>query len=131
MCAAGDIMTDSDRTAIWLVDVATGKQQPLIAEGARGARWSPDGTRIAYVGKGDGGRPQIFVIWPATGRTAPITALPQGPGALAWSPDGTRIAYSRKQLDARHGGSLEVVTVATGQAETVLTAAPVGPPETP
>ncbi|WP_423142652.1 prolyl oligopeptidase family serine peptidase [Parablastomonas sp. CN1-191] len=90
----GDIMTDSDRTAIWLVDVATGKQQPLIAEGARGARWSPDGTRIAYVGKGDGGRPQIFVIWPATGRTAPITALPQGPGALAWSPDGTRIAFT-------------------------------------
>ncbi len=90
----GDIMTDSDRTAIWLVDVATGKQQPLIAEGARGARWSPDGSRIAYVGKGEGERPQIFVMWPASGRSAPITALPQGPGALSWSPDGKRIAFS-------------------------------------
>ncbi|HNN56756.1 MAG TPA: S9 family peptidase, partial [Novosphingobium sp.] len=51
----GDIMTDSDRASLWLVDVASGEQQPLLPDGARQPRWSPDGKRIAYVGKDSGG----------------------------------------------------------------------------
>jgi dipeptidyl aminopeptidase/acylaminoacyl peptidase len=90
-----DIMTDSARRAIWLVDVATGAQTPLVA-GAGAAfepRWSPDGRRLAYVSTAEG-KPQLYVRWMASGATARIADLPQAPADLAWSPDGRTIAFS-------------------------------------
>ncbi|MBS0502736.1 MAG: S9 family peptidase [Proteobacteria bacterium] len=90
-----DIMTDRARSTIWLVDARTGAQSPLVAgSGAHmSPRWSPDGKRLAYVSTAEGGAPQLYVRWMATGQTARITGLPDSPGALSWSPDGTRIAY--------------------------------------
>ena len=93
---AGDIMTDRYRGSLWLVDARSGQQTPLVASGGS-ARWSPDGTRIAYVAGGDangGGAPQLFVRWIATGATAKITGLPDSPGSISWSPDGRWIAYT-------------------------------------
>ena len=93
---SNDIMSDKARATIWLVDVATGQQRPLEAGSGSyfSPRWSPDGTRLAYVAAVDGASPQLFVRWIANGESARITGLPDGPGALAWSPDGRRIAYS-------------------------------------
>lgn len=90
-----DIMTDKARPTIWLVDVATGQQHPLLAGSGTyfSPRWSPDGTRLAYVAA-EGGSPQLYVRWMSSGESARITGLPEGPGGLAWSPDGRRIAYS-------------------------------------
>ncbi|MES2339739.1 MAG: S9 family peptidase [Pseudomonadota bacterium] len=92
---SGDVMSDSMRASIWLVDVASGRQAPLVATGgnAFSPRWSPDGTRLAYVAA-DGGAAQLHVRWMATGESAKVTNLPTSPSALAWSPDGSRIAYS-------------------------------------
>ncbi len=92
---SNDIMTDNARPTIWLVDVATGQQRPLEAGPGSyfSPRWSPDGTRLAYVAA-DGGAPQLFVRWMASGDTARITGLPDSPDSIAWSPDGRRIAYS-------------------------------------
>ena len=92
---SNDIMSDKARRTIWLVDVATAQQRPLLAgSGAYfSPRWSPDGSRLAYVAA-DGGSPQLFVRWLASGESARITGLPDSPGGLAWSPDGRRIAYS-------------------------------------
>ncbi|MFD1610444.1 prolyl oligopeptidase family serine peptidase [Sphingomonas tabacisoli] len=92
---ANDIMIDRARSTIWLVDTRTGAQSPLVAgAGSHSSpRWSPDGKRLAYVSSGEGGAPQLFVRWMATGQTARITGLPDSPSALAWSPDGRRIAY--------------------------------------
>jgi dipeptidyl aminopeptidase/acylaminoacyl peptidase len=92
---SNDIMTDKARPTIWLVDVASGQQHPLVAGAGSysSPRWSPDGTRLAYVAS-DGGSAQLFVRWVASGESARITGLPDSPNSIAWSPDGRRIAYS-------------------------------------
>jgi dipeptidyl aminopeptidase/acylaminoacyl peptidase len=92
---SNDIMTDKARSTIWLVDVASGEQRPLLAGSGSyfSPRWSPDGTRLAYVAS-EGGTPELYVRWIASGESARITGLPDGPDSMAWSPDGRRIAYS-------------------------------------
>ncbi len=99
---SNDVMSDRARAAIWLIDVASGKQMPLVTgPGSHGQpRWSPDGRKLAYISSSDGGGAQLFVRWMANGVTARITGLPQTPHGIAWSPDGTRIAYSMLVPDA-------------------------------
>ncbi|MGK2908362.1 MAG: prolyl oligopeptidase family serine peptidase [Sphingobium sp.] len=92
----GDIMTDSSRSSIWLIDVATGREHPIAAgtSGSAGQpRWSPDGKRLAYISSEPGGKPQLFVRWMADHASARVTGLPDSPQGIAWSPDGTQIAY--------------------------------------
>ncbi|MEL7317059.1 MAG: S9 family peptidase [Pseudomonadota bacterium] len=93
-----DIMTDRAVSSIWLIDVATGVETPLVTgEGGHGSpRWSPDGTRLAYVSTQSGGGPELHVRWMATGQSANITALAESPRGIAWSPDGKTIAYSAR-----------------------------------
>jgi len=76
--SSGDIMTDGMRKTVWLIDTATGVQSPLLDGVASRPRWSPDGTRVAYV-TADGGKPQLFVHWLASGRNARITGLADSP----------------------------------------------------
>jgi len=60
--------------------------------------WSPDGTRIAFLRKGDGddGPAQIWVLPADGGEPERVTSLPFGAGAPAWSPDGTKIAFAAR-----------------------------------
>jgi len=97
---ANDIMTDRARRSIWLVDTATGAQTPLIADEAANMspRWSPDGSRLAYVSAGPDGA-QLYVRWIATGRSAKVAALEQAPNDIAWSPDGKTLAFTMLTLD--------------------------------
>ena len=90
-----DIMTDKARQTIWLVDVASGQQRPLLAGSGSyfSPRWSPSGDRLAYVAA-EGGNPQLYVRWTANGESARITGLPDSPESITWSPDGRRIAYA-------------------------------------
>ncbi|GAB3375109.1 S9 family peptidase [Lysobacter rhizosphaerae] len=93
---SNDVMTDRARSAIWLIDVASGTQAPLIAGTGSHMqpRWSRDGSRLAYVSTSDGGGAQLYVRWMKTGAAARVTGLPETPSGIEWSPDGNRIAYS-------------------------------------
>lgn len=96
-----DIMSDRGRQSIWLVDVETGAQTPLVtgAGSHSSPRWSRDGKRLAYVSTSDDGRPQLYVRWMQTGQSARLAELLEAPGDLAWSNDGTSIAFTQFALD--------------------------------
>ena len=93
-----DIMTDSAVRSIWMIDVTSGAETPLVTgEGAHfSPRWAPDGTRLAYISTESGGGPELHVRWMASGESANITALPESPGGISWSPDGELIAYTAR-----------------------------------
>ncbi len=100
---SNDIMTDRARVSIWSIDVASGQQMPLVDGPGMYAqpRWSPDGSKLAYVASADGKQgAQLFVRWLRSGQTARITSLPATPHAIAWSPDGSRIAFAMFVADA-------------------------------
>ncbi len=92
---SNDIMTDTARRSIWLVDPVTGTQSPLETGDSpfMAPRWSPDGSRLAYVSSSPTGA-QIYVRWMATGRSARVATLEQAPNDIAWSPDGRTLAFT-------------------------------------
>ncbi len=102
---AGDMIAytiaDVDKTAnksttqIYLVPVAGGESRQLTndARSSGSPRWSPDGTRLAFVSARDGGTPQVWTIDVSSGELKKITNISTGAGDPVWSPDGSMIAF--------------------------------------
>ena len=91
-----DVMKDSTRGSIWLIDSTGENHRPLLADTASytSPRWSPDGTRLAYITAAGVHGAELHVIWLDGGQSALLTQLPSAPSNLSWSPDGTKIAFS-------------------------------------
>ena len=91
-----DIMTDRARRNLWIVNADGTNNRPLRSEAKNfmSPRWSPDGTRLAYVSAAEGS-PQLYVRWIDSGQTALLTNLVQAPNAIAWSADGKSIAFTQ------------------------------------
>ncbi len=90
-----DPMTDRRYSNLWIIG-ADGADHRALTTGNRNdtsPRWSPDGTRVAYL-SGEDGRTQIYVRWMDSGQTARITDLEQSPSAIHWSPDGRMISFA-------------------------------------
>ena len=119
----------------YVIDLNTGATTPLpdaiirsslrrSDEGLGGPHYavSPDGSKLAYVGTGDDGVPQIFVSGESRVRRVTddtvrqVTHDPMGADWPAWSPDGTRIAYlgGSSSSDLVSDRDLLVLDVATG-----------------
>lgn len=90
-----DIMTDRVRSNIWSVNLSGGEHRPILSGKAqfRMPRFSPDGTRMAYLSTTEG-KTQIYVRWLDSGATARVTDLELSPSNLSWSPDNQQIAFT-------------------------------------
>ncbi len=90
-----DIFHDRWRSNLWIVNYDGRDDRPLTTGDFSDSfpRWSPDGTRVAYISDRDG-HPQIYVRWMDTGQTAEITHLTHPPMGISWSPDGKDIAFT-------------------------------------
>ena len=89
-----DIQTDSEKESLWLVEVASGAQRRVVAGEASSPRWSPDGTRAAYVASDAAGHSQIFVWSLDSGMSVRVSDVSRGPNNLSWSPDSASIAFT-------------------------------------
>jgi acylaminoacyl-peptidase len=90
-----DIMTDRPRDNIWIINTDGTGHRPLLSgrQGFSAPRWSPDGTRIAYI-SGAEGSAQLYLRWMDSGQTALLTNLTESPSPVSWSPDGNWLAFT-------------------------------------
>ncbi len=86
-----DIMQDKRVGRLWLVATNGENHLPLTGRNTdeSGARWSPDGSRIAFISDS-----QIYIHWLDSGKTTRLTQLQSSPSNLSWSPDGARLVFS-------------------------------------
>jgi dipeptidyl aminopeptidase/acylaminoacyl peptidase len=91
-----DKMTDRRTSRLWLMGVEGSGHLKLTGrqENESSARWSPDGSRIAFASSAGDNGSEVYVYWVESGNMARITQLERSPGGLRWSPDGTHIAFS-------------------------------------
>jgi len=89
-----DIMTDTPRRNLWLIDAESGSQRPLLSsqDSYTSPRWSPNGDRLAYLSNVEGST-QLYIRWMDTGQTALISNLSRSPQNITWSPDGQWLAF--------------------------------------
>jgi dipeptidyl aminopeptidase/acylaminoacyl peptidase len=105
-----DLDPNRYHTRIWCVP--TDARVPAAAispveESACLARWSPDGTQLAYTARrvdDDDAVSEIFVAGADGGDRRAVCVCPSEPGELEWSPDGTHLAFVARDPDpARYG----------------------------
>ena len=88
---SADIMHDRAHTSLWQYDLNTKATLPVIAadESISSPVLSPDGSRLAYIAKG-----QLYVRYLASGDTAKLTNLTETPQNVVWSNDSESLAFT-------------------------------------
>ena len=87
-----DAINDNWENSLWIMNV-DGKKNRFLVDGSS-PKWSPDGTKIAFLAPGKQGGTQIFVRWmDAEGAVSQVSRVNDSPSNIIWSPDGNSIAF--------------------------------------
>ena len=91
----GDYQHDRWNRTLVAVPASGGAIRVLsgVMETLDAPRWSPSGTRLAYLANDKAKTEQIFVVPAGGGHARQITHTAKDVEQYAWSPDGTQIAY--------------------------------------
>ena len=97
MAAKPDTVTNTNKSFIYKVDVATGVTQQLTFERSSVSfpRWSPSGNAVAFISADAAGKGQIFVMSMYGGEAKKITSSPTSVQQFNWSPDGNTFAFTQ------------------------------------
>jgi dipeptidyl aminopeptidase/acylaminoacyl peptidase len=104
-----DALEGAPSGRICVLDLETGALEEVTRgpNDDQGARWSPDGSRIAFASDRDGpGRMRPYLL--EAGRLGEAAALPEVEGTverLTWSPDGSRLLLAAAGLGADQSGA--------------------------
>jgi dipeptidyl aminopeptidase/acylaminoacyl peptidase len=92
---SADISTDRRVSNLWIINFDGSDHRPLTTGtySDSSPRWSPDGTRIAFISDRDG-KSQLYVRWMDSGQTAKLTDLENPPSGISWSPDGKQLVFT-------------------------------------
>jgi dipeptidyl aminopeptidase/acylaminoacyl peptidase len=90
-----DLEKNQSRSRLWWVPL-TGEPRPLTSEefSSTDPAVSPDGRRLAFARKKDGGKPQIYVMPLDGGEARSLTELPLGAFDPRWLPDGKSLVFA-------------------------------------
>lgn len=90
-----NIAENKGNSDLYLVSITGGTPRRLTSSAAAefNARWSPDGSRIAFLSTRDGA-PQIYVLDMGGGEARRITDVKEGVANMAWSPDGKWFSFT-------------------------------------
>ena len=87
-----DQVNDKWESSVWIMN-ADGTRSRMLLKGSS-PRWSPDGSRIAYVAEGEPRGAQIFVKYvDIDGPATQVTRLTESPNDIHWTPDGKNIVF--------------------------------------
>ena len=92
-----DIMKDSKRSSIWIIDTDGNNHQKLTSSNhdESSPRWSPDSKQIAFVSSSDDDNgSEIYIYWVDSKQYSVISQLDKSPKNLKWSPTGKYIGFS-------------------------------------
>ncbi len=108
-----DWEANESESHIWRIDV-DGTNEIQLTNGETGEsspRWSPDGSRIAFLAtRGEDEHDQIYLLHGMGGEANPVTDHPTAVSGITWAPDGRSIYYvaddersedEQAKLDAR------------------------------
>jgi dipeptidyl aminopeptidase/acylaminoacyl peptidase len=83
-------------SAIWLASLKNGQCRQLTSGESQDMqpRWSPDGSRLAFVSTRHEGKLQLFLIEISGGEARRLTSVADGATSPHWSPDGKQLCYT-------------------------------------